>query len=256
MQSNIVFIPCISTGDGRSSPYSYSIKSWEYWCKKNNCELVILDQLLCDIEYMKITWQRYHLLDILKNSKIEYDQVLMVDADTIVHPNCPNFFDMTEHKLVGVHNEGSYDWICRSMENYHKYMFSDSDIPFSFWEYINTGFIIFNEKHKQFLDEFLEFYKINRETIISLQEQFHVGTCQPVFNYLLRRKNIEYKLLPYEFNMCDLTCKEILDEDFTMTKVGWIYHYNAISQEFQKSYGDVHYWMKKTYDHLYGGMIG
>ena len=34
---------------------------------------------------MKITWQRYYLFDILEANSIEYDQVLMVDADTITN---------------------------------------------------------------------------------------------------------------------------------------------------------------------------
>ena len=45
---------------------------------------------------MGICWQRYYLFDILEANEVEYDQVLMVDADTIVHPECPNFFEMTE----------------------------------------------------------------------------------------------------------------------------------------------------------------
>ena len=67
---NIVVIPMMIPKDkdlhkfGGWSWMEYSKKAWEYWCKKNNCELVILDQLLCDIEYMKITWQRYYLFDI------------------------------------------------------------------------------------------------------------------------------------------------------------------------------------------------
>ena len=41
MNKNVVFIPFIETGDGRSNPYEFSIKSWKYWCKKNDCDLVI-----------------------------------------------------------------------------------------------------------------------------------------------------------------------------------------------------------------------
>jgi len=190
-------------------------------------------------------------MEILDNSEINYDQVLMVDADTVVHPNCPNFFEMTEHKFTAVHNDGSYDWVLRSMENYHKHLFYDTEIPFNFWEYINTGFLIFNSRHKQFLKEFLNFYDEHKDLIINLQETYHVGTCQPVMNFFLRLKNIETKLLPYEFNMVDLSRKEILNNEFTMTKMGWIYHYNAIPQEFQKSYGTVSDWMERTYKYLY-----
>ena len=58
------------------------------------------------------------------------------------------------------------------------------------------------------------------------------------------------KLLPYEFNMVDMVRKEILDEEMTMTKIGWIYHYNAIpnNNNGEKTF----YWMKKTYNYLYG----
>jgi len=251
MKKNVVFIPCIDDGDGRNSPYQYSVKSWKHWCKKNDCELVVFDQLMCPTSEMKITWQRYHVLEILENSDIEYDQVLMIDADTIVHPDTPNFFKMTENKLTVVHNEGCYDWIIRSMENYHKHMFNDAPIPFKFWEYINTGFLIFNESHKQFLRDFIAFYSANKDLIINLQSTFHVGTCQPVFNYFTRRTGTDLKFLPYEYNMCDLPRKEILDEELTMTNVGYIYHYNAIPKEFKERFGNVDYWMKKTYEHLY-----
>lgn len=247
MKRNIVFLPCISTGDGRSNPYQYSINSWKYWCKKNDCDLIIMDELLCPIKDMKITWQRWHVLDILEHSDINYDQVLVVDADTIVHPKCPNFFKLTNNKLTVVHNEGCYDWIIRSMENYYKHMFSDEPLSFHFWDYINCGFMIFNKSHKTFLNNFINFYHANKENIIKLQETYHVGTDQPIFNHFLRRQKIEHKFLPYEFNMCDLPRKEILDDELTMTQVGWVYHYNAIPQQF----GKPEYWMEKTYKHLY-----
>ena len=254
MSKNVVFIPNIDLGNGRSNPYKYSIKSWQKWCDKNDCDLVVFDTPICDVAEMKVTWQRYYALEILENSDIEYNQVLMVDADTIVHPNTPNFFEMTENKFCSVHNEGSYDWVCRSIENYKKHLFPDTDVPL--FDYINAGFMIFNKKHKKFLKEFVEFYAENKEKIIALQNTFHVGTCQPVLNFMLKIKNIDVKLFPYQFNMVDMVRKEILDEELTMTKVGWIYHYSAIPQEFKQQFGDVEYWMKKTYEHFYGPSVG
>ena len=100
-------------GDGRANSYHYSIDSWKQWCNKNNCELLVLDELLYPVDYMKITWQRYYLFDILESNNIKYDQILMVDADTIVHPDCPNFFEVTDNKYCLVHDDGSYDWILR-----------------------------------------------------------------------------------------------------------------------------------------------
>ena len=249
---NVVFMPNIDTGDDRSRPYKYSVASWKKWCNKNDCEFVIFDEPICSVEQMKITWQRYYALDMLENSNIEFDQVLLIDADTIIHPECPNFFELTENKFCAVHNDGSYDWILRSIENYHKHAFNDAEVPFEFWEYFNTGFLIINKSHKEFIHKFLKFYNDNSELFITLQNTYHVGTCQPVINFFTRQENVDVKLLPYSFNMQDLPRKEILDEELTMTKVGWIYHYNAISQEFQRAFGNVEYWMKKTYEHLYG----
>ena len=41
---------------------------------------------------MHLNWHKSLALKLLKENNIEYDQVLIVDADTIVHPDCPNFF--------------------------------------------------------------------------------------------------------------------------------------------------------------------
>ena len=72
---NIVFIPNINLGDGRNNSYHCSIKSWKYWCDKNDCKLIVWEDLLYPVDYMKITWQRYYLFDILDNNDIDYDQI-------------------------------------------------------------------------------------------------------------------------------------------------------------------------------------
>ena len=49
---NVVFIPNINLGDNRSNPYKYSIASWKKWCEKNNCDLVVFDEPICNVEDM------------------------------------------------------------------------------------------------------------------------------------------------------------------------------------------------------------
>ena len=251
---NIVFMMDIKLNDeqgrytqSRSLPYSFSVKSWQKWCEQNNAELLVLDSLLLPKEDMGICWQRYYLFDILESNKIDFDQVLMVDSDTIVHPDCPDFFQMTNHEYTGIHNEGSYDWIFRSIENYSKFVFNDRQIDW--WKYINGGFQIVNKQHKNFFKSMIEFYFANKELLIQMQNTYHVGTDQTPLNYLLQINNIKTTLLPYEFNMTDMSRKEVLDKDLTMTKMGWIYHFNAIpdNQDNQAT----NYWMKKTYESLY-----
>ena len=37
---NVVFIPNIDLGNGRATPYHYSVKSWQTWCDKHDVKLV------------------------------------------------------------------------------------------------------------------------------------------------------------------------------------------------------------------------
>ena len=246
---NVVFIPNVKNGMNNPNTinYDYSIKGWKKWCDKNNCELFVLEDIVFPIEEMKITWQRYYIFDLLENAGIDYENILMVDADTFVHPDCPNFFDMMDDSYVGVHNYGSYDWIIRSIEIYQKYFFQDIQVPF--YEYINGGFQIINKKHKQFFQDIINFYFINKDNLLSVQNKFGVGTDQTPINFLLKKHNIDLKLLPYEVNMCDMIRREILDDELTFTKIGWVYHFCAIPGEKSEF---IPYWLEKSYKYFYG----
>jgi hypothetical protein len=139
------------------------------------------------------------------------------------------------------------DWVCRSMENYSKHLFNDFTFPI--WEYINSGFLVMNKKHKKMYKDIINFYLENRDLIVQIQDTFGVGTDQPVINFFMHKEKIDFKLLSYKFNMQDMFLKEILDEDLLFTKLGWIYHYNAIPNNHDSSL--TYYWMKKTYEALY-----
>ena len=91
---NIIFIPYIKrekdlTGkssighSNRHQGYEYGINSWKAWAKKNGHEVYIMSDLLCPESQMLITWQRWQVLNILEHNEIDYDQVLVVDADSI-----------------------------------------------------------------------------------------------------------------------------------------------------------------------------
>tara|TARA_B100001094_G_scaffold205689_1_gene199577 strand:- start:49 stop:813 length:765 start_codon:yes stop_codon:yes gene_type:complete len=250
---NIVFTMDIDlAGEGRYAstrrlPYQYSIKSWEKWCEKNDCELFVLTDLLLPKEQMNICWQRYYLFDILDANDIKYDQILSVDADTIVHPDCPNFFEMTDRKMCGVHNEGSYDWIIRSIENYGKYFFNGHNMDFT--KYIDCGFVIINDTHRDFFKQVIDFYNENAELLRQVEKEWHGGTDQTPVNFLIEDKGVDFKWLPYEYNMCDMFRKELLNDEMTFTKWGWIYQYNSIPNNKEDRL--TLHWMKKTYEYLY-----
>jgi hypothetical protein len=247
--SNIVFTVNIKNTEKpkRSEPYDLSVKSWKKWATKNDCEVFTLDKWV--IDDMNPNWHKILVFDLLENSKVDYDQVLIVDSDTIIHPNAPNVFDITDNKFCAVHNDGSYDWVLRSIETYSKYVFED--YMFDWWKYFNSGFMIVNKNHKQLFKDIFEFYMTNKELLSGVQENFGVGTDQPIINFFVHKNEegpVDLKLLPYKWNMQDMVRKEILTHDMLFTKLGWVYHYNAIPDNNQSD--KTLYWMNKTYEYL------
>jgi hypothetical protein len=258
MKKNVVFLMNVDPQvidkewsrfhSSRSKPYEFSIKSWKKWCDKNDVECFVMTDLIHPHDEMKLTWQRYYIFELLKANDIDYDQVCYVDADTIVHPDCPNFFEMTDYKLCAAQFDGSWDWVLRSIENYSKYAFGGYEMPW--YKYFDSGFWIVNKKHEKLFSDMLSFYWYNAELLLGIEQQFKVGTDQTPFNIWIHKNNTDLKLLPYDYNMIDLPRREILDEDMTFTKCGWIYQYNCIPNNSNNE--ATYYWMKKTYEYFNG----
>jgi len=254
---NIVFIPNIDLGNNRNASYQYSINSWKRWCDKNDCTLFLLEDLMWPIEDMKITWQRYELFNILESNDISYSQILMVDCDTIIREDTPNFFEMTENKYCGVQNNGCYEWLLRSIDGYSKLFFNNEKIKP--WEYINGGFQIVNKSHKSFFGEMLKFYNENKNGLIHAQNEIiRTGSDQTPLNFMLKRHNIEVKILPEAFNLQDPARKNLLyleswnwwnDTLDNLYNAGYIIHFNAIPKSSLNRASE--YWMERYYKYLY-----
>ncbi len=247
---NIIFIVNIpnSNRPNRDIMYNLSIDSWKHWAKKTGAEVIVLNEPVVDIQQMTPIIQRHYVFDILDHNEVEYDQICMVDADTIVHPNCPNFFELSENKFCAVHNDGDYDWLCRSVENY-EFEFYGTNIVCqdSIWKYFNAGFLITNKSYKWLHSKIVEFYWENKNKILSLQQKYGVGTDQPLINMMIRHLNINVKLLPYQFNMQDISRKGILDNRLLFTQIKGVYHFNAIPGGHESS----NIWIEKTYNKLW-----
>ena len=251
---NIVFIPNIDLGNNRSTPYHYSVKSWKKWCDKNECELIEWKDPIMDSNTFPIIMQREWVFDIIEYNDIDYDQVLIVDADTIVHPDCPNFFKETNHNYSAVVNNGCYEWVTRSIREWGKAMFPNEPLvkPYN---YFNTGFVIVNKKHKSFFNEIKELYLNRGDEIKHYRDTIKASTGQTMVNFMLQKNNIEVTKLSEGYNLQDLFRKNLLhipnhswfSDDLHFLDAGWVYHFNAIPQNDRH----VSYWMERTYKHLY-----
>jgi len=256
---NIIFLINIKNPDrpGRNDVYDLSISSWKNWSEKNDCEVFVLDEPLFPIPEMSPIIYRHYVFDLLDNSGIEYNQICTVDADTIVHPGCPNFFELSEGRYCGVYNDGDMDWVIRSIENYlWEFKHNDSALNLwqfygwkeNIWKYINSGFMITNKKYRWLHESLTNFYWKNQKEILYCQKKYGTGTDQPLINLFLIGQDIDLKILPYQFNMQDLSRKNILDDRMLFTKISGIYHFNAIPGGPEVA----NQWISKTYRYLYG----
>ena len=82
---NVVFIPNINLGNGRSTPYHYSIKSWKKWCESNNAILFEWKDAVLDTKSFPITFQRYLVFDILDKHNIEYGDYNTFQNEVLKH---------------------------------------------------------------------------------------------------------------------------------------------------------------------------
>ena len=253
MKKNIIFIPAIDAGRGRHHAYKYSIQSWKNWADKHNAEVLVWDTPLYTWEEMTIPWQRYHLFKILDHNEIEFDQVLMVDSDTIVHPDTPNFFEMTERKYTGVLDLGCWEWTGRSLRHY-KDVFNGYKLDRGM--YFNGGFQIVNESHREFFDLVLDFYSKNQSVLVEKQKK-GLGTDQTPINYLAQINGIDLKMLPSTYNLHHMVSKNLLnfgqswwgDGMENLYEQAWVYHFNAIPGNQLKR--DSAYFIKRAYEELW-----
>ena len=258
---NVVFIPNIDLGNGRATPYHYSVKSWQTWCDKHDVELVEWTEPIMDHNNFPIIYQREWVFDILEHNEIDYDQVLIIDADTIVHPDCPNFFERTNHEYTAVVNNGCFEWVTRSINAWGHFMFTDMEKP-KVWEYFNTGFIIANKEHKPFFKTIQEFYLENVERLFEIRNNEKYdglpipGVGQTCVNFLVKQHDIKMTYLPERFNLTDLFRKNMLHipghndwskDELIYKDTGYIFHFNAIP----KNERHAEYWMERTYKEWY-----
>ena len=116
MAKNIIFMTAMVDAPDVLNYAEWCYNSWDYWCKKNDVQLFILEDELrpkgdgtYKVPGMKPTWQRWHVFDVLDANEIEYDNVALVDIDTMVHWDAPNFFEEANGEFGAVKDKFNID---------------------------------------------------------------------------------------------------------------------------------------------------
>ena len=219
--------------------FKYSKNSWKYWCKKNDCLFVSFEKPIeNDLIKFRVNWQKaLFVFDELERRNINYDQICLVDSSSIIKWNTPNFFNLTNREFTALRDLDNLRWVYDSVQGY-KNIFKDFKLDIS--KYVNSGFMIFNQKHRQLFKNFKQFYYDNLDELINLQDKVvKRGTEQTPMNYWLQMNNIDIKLdLPTSYKLTHIHRKEMfshnwqLNEDKTpfFIKYGYIWGFGGFDK--------------------------
>ena len=224
---NVVFITSIK-GLVDTSYQEYCLNTWKYWCEKNNVELFLLNEELSDATYMKPTWQRWYVFDILDLNGVNYDQVAMVDVDTMIRWDAPNFFELTDRKFSAVVDQDNIGWVKQSIDGY-QHMFPNVKLDWT--DYFNCGFVVLNEKHKELCKTIINFWDSNEVELTTLQNTLSKGTDQTPVNYMVKR-DVEVNYLSKKFNLTHFNRKEII-QDLMFIDCGYVWHFNGFDKSWR-----------------------
>ena len=221
MKKPIVVIPAVEN-KGLGNKYGgwswmdISKTAWKYWCDKNGYQLVIYDKCtLPDIVKYRVTIQRwFDIHDFLDEKGIEYSKVLMVDACSVPKWDCPDLFKLTGDNMCGSRDIDNMRWVYESIQGY-KDVFNGFELDMS--KYMNSGWVIFNESHRELFKQFKEYYHANFDVFYKLQNEIvKRGTCQTPLNYFIQMNNVKVDFLPKEYRVSHLNRKEMLTHNWQL----------------------------------------
>jgi lipopolysaccharide biosynthesis glycosyltransferase len=191
---------------------------------------------------------RYHVFDILDKHSIPYDQVALVDADTMIRWDCPNFFELSERKFCVVRDEKRRLWVKKSIRSFQPFY---PGIKLDPRDYFNAGFMIFNENHHGLFQAMVQFYHSNKTRIQEVTRTLRKGTDQSSLNFMVMKQNIGIKYLAEQYNYmhfvkfrynnpwlirkCNIS---------TFVQKGFIWHFIGIDKRLNDSI------MGKTWEHI------
>ena len=222
MKKNVIWWPAVKNKDhndkyGNFDYFEYSRKTWEFWCKKNDVLFVPFEKPVeQDLHEYRINWQKaIFVFDELERRGIDYDQIALVDSTVMVKWDCPNFFELTDRKFTVTRDIDNMSWTRESILGY-KDFFDGFELDST--KYFRSGFMVFNETHRDLLQSLKNFYIENRKDFINLQDVVvRKGNDQTPINYWVQKNNVDLKFLPQALWMCShLHRKEMLSHNWQL----------------------------------------
>jgi hypothetical protein len=187
----------------------FSLATWRQWCVAHDQQLIVADQVVAgDLASAPPTVQRWQIARDLLAARPEGTRLTMVDADTMVRWDAPDFSLLSPGDLSVVPG-GTPDWIWRSVAAYQTFV---PAARIDWWTYFNAGVVVMNRRHLGLLDAFVDLYRKHRPELENIQRAGDFGTDQTLMNLLVRALEIGvHHLLPI-YNL--LHCFRLKSRDY------------------------------------------
>lgn len=231
MKKHLIYIVAIDSDKSqfKNSDYAqYALLSWEFWCKKNNVDLIVNREH--DPRFTFPIWNKELIYEIGKG----YDKIGIVDSDTIISPDAPNIFDrFTEDEFCGVGDLCDLNWLLSSIEG-RKQFFPDINLDTS--QYFNAGVLFFGSKHLKVFEDLLTLYLNNQDAIDSIKGG---GKEQTLLNYVVQNNGVKVRLLDPSWNLLSIHRKNMFTHNWQLNidptpyfiKYAYIWHFTGFPIE-------------------------
>ena len=233
MSKNLVYTTAINhdTSKFKNTDYSqYCILSWEKWCKKNNIDFLVIDEM--NPRYKFPVWCKDTIFEIVGD---KYDKIGYVDSDTMIHWDAPNPFDLYTDEWCWSKDTSSLRWTYNSC-NYYQRFYPNQTLDL--YDYYNSGVSFFTKEHKPVFDSLIKLYENNSEELDEVAKMGG-GRVQTVLNYELQNHDIKIKELSPVWNMLSMHKKEMFSHNWqdgddktpVVIKYSWIWHFTGFPIE-------------------------
>jgi hypothetical protein len=177
---------------------AYGRATWEWWCRRNGVEFVLLDRPVDDpaLAGASPLIQRWRAAQLVLAAGPAQGQVAVVDADTMIRWDAPDFFALADGGFAAVPDPG-WQWIHRSIVTYQRFF---PDVRLDWWEYVNAGLVVVSPKQAPVLEALLDFHHRHRDELARVPQQ-DAGIDQTLLNFVVRERGEPVRLLPPPFNL-------------------------------------------------------
>ncbi len=177
----------------------YARATWEWWCAQRGIEFIVVDQTE-GVELLPgapPTVQRWFAPREIIEARGPETQVAVVDADTMIRWDAPDFFDLAGEALTAVHGM-SMGWAGRSIAAF-QHLFPG--VALAPEDHFNAGFVVLGARQLEVLSAFGRFYAQHRAELEAIFRSADVGTDQMPLNLVVRREREPVHFLGREFNL-------------------------------------------------------